>query len=151
VGEVGDGSSIGPNELTELQRAVLTAVLEGRPLPGRDVPVELPDLPLVAGGPVVLLAEENLAGPPGDVIGGKRIRVAPEREIAAGAGATGDIAYLVFGPPETAGEDVLFRLDARLASATSGAPTLGLSGMVLRARRTDEGWRAVDEPAFYAT
>jgi hypothetical protein len=148
--EVGDGSPLGPTELAELQRAVLAAVLEGRPLPGRDEPVELPDLPLVAGGPAVLIADENLAGPPGDVIGGKRIQVEPEREIAARSGASGDTAYLAFGPPETDGEDVVFRLDAKLASATSGAPTLGLSGMVVRFRRTDEGWTAVEEPAFYA-
>ena len=147
---MGAGGAIGSLELNELQRAVLSAVLEGSPLPGRNEPTELPDLPLVAGGPIVLVAEENLSGPLGDVSGVKLIRVAPEREIAARAGVTGDVAYLAFGPVEPDGDDVAFRLDARLASSTSAAPTLTLSGLLLRFRETPEGWRAAEQPALSA-
>jgi hypothetical protein len=129
-------------ELRELQEAALAAILERRALPGRQEPLEFPDLQFLTRGGEVLVADENLAGPLEDV-GGRKIRVVSSAEIEDGA------AFLRFGTPEPDEDGVAFRVEALVASAT-GEGALGLGGVVLRFRRSGEGWEA-DAPALYAT
>jgi hypothetical protein len=139
---VTNDASPSEQDLHELQEATLAAMLERRALPGRQEPLQFPDLQVLTRGGEVLVADENLAGPLEDV-GQHEIRVVSSAEIE------NDRAFLRFGPPEVDGDEVAFRVEALVASEPGGA-ALGLGGVVLRFRRSGEGWEA-DAPALYAT
>ena len=132
-----------PQQIGELQRSVLRAVLSRSPLPGGREPVAFPDLQFVKGEGDTLVLDENFQGAAEGGEGG--VRVVSREELAREAGARGPVGYLQFQPAAVQGGEVRLTLEAKLAAPNPGEKPQGLAGMQFVLR--DEGGQWVGTPA----
>ncbi|MDQ3654312.1 MAG: hypothetical protein M3457_04440, partial [Chloroflexota bacterium] len=114
-------------ELNQLQRMLLTAVLQGEPLPGGSHPVELPDLAFVQKDGVVRVSTENVAGSLTIEAGPLPIRVLSPESLREEACARGDVTYLAFQPAAREEARIRLTIEGRIATCDPGRHPLGLS------------------------
>lgn len=134
----------------EAQEALLAATLLGRPLPGSDRPLTLPDIEFVHKQPSFILVDENLA--PGIKLEGlpKPLEILPADELHAKAHREGDLTYIRFQPAEVGDDLIRLTLELRIAARDPERQPLGLSGVRVSLRRTDGDWQLAEEPALFA-
>ena len=141
-----------PDEtLRRLQEIFLAAAIGGRALPGAEAPVRMPDLPMILAGPVILLAEENVAGALEPAALPRPLRIVGEAELRAEVAARGTVAFLRFQPAERQGDTVWLTLQARMATNQESASSLALGGVRAGFRSEGGAWRVIEEPIAFAT
>ena len=141
-------------KLTELQAMVLTAAIEGKPLPGTNSAVQLADAAFLRENGEILLAEEGIN------------RVALARRLPAeikvlsksllikraATQPNGRLAYLQFANVKERDDMVRFTLETRIVSPETGNQPATLGGIDLSFRKKADGsWVAIDAPAAFAS
>jgi hypothetical protein len=138
-----------PDDLAELQRLLLGAVLRGDMLPGASEPLRFPDLSFVLEQPEIVVVDENLAGVPELDDPPKPIRVVSPDALEAER-PEGDLVYLRFGPPDERDDGVRITLEARIRSGRESRPAMGLGGVLARFERVGSSWQLAEPPLFVA-
>lgn len=137
--------------LRQLQETLLKAILLKERLPGGNQPIMFPDLSFILGQPTIVLVDENLAGPVTIEQPPKPIRIMSREDLLLEARTKGDIAYLLFRPPQGEDKSVKLTLEAKIAPCDPTQLTLGLSGVQVKFQKVTGQWEAIEEPAFFAT
>jgi hypothetical protein len=136
------------DDLLELQRTVLKAVLLRQPLPGNSEPVRFPDLSFVLRHPVIFLVDENLAGPISIEAAPEPISVVSMEQLLQEVPKYGDVAYLRFQPAGLNGDTVSLTLEAKIATSEQNKKMLGLSSIHVTFSRVGNAWKVIDDPVY---
>jgi len=143
-------SGLSKGELTKLQKAVLEAVLLGKPLPGSTQPIKLPDLTFILRQDNVYLAKENLEGRITITGAPKPVQIVPIETLRQKAEKQGDIAYLQFRPPAIKAGTVHLALEGKIASADPNRKPYGLSTVTLSFQKIGQNWELMTQPVYLA-
>ena len=136
--------------LRHLQELILKAVLTGQPLPHSARPLNFPDISYIMGHSSIYLSNENLFGTTSIEGLPKPLRILSPEELSQEAREQGDLAYLLFRPPEKEDNSVRLTLEGRIAPRDPQQRMLGLSGVQVRFREDGGEWKP-DDPVMFAS
>jgi hypothetical protein len=136
--------------LRHLQEQMLKAVITRQPLPNSSRPLNFPDLSFIMAHPNIYLSNENLFGSISVEGLPKPLRILSPEELSQEARAQGDIAYLLFRPPDKESHSVRLTLEGRIAPRDPQQRVLGLSGVQMTFRQDGDQWKP-DEPVMFAS
>ena len=133
-----------------LQELMLRAVLTNQPLPHSSRPLNFPDISYIMRHPGIYLSNENLFGQVSIEGLPKLLRVLSPEELSQEAREHGDLAYLLFRPPEKESGSVRLTLEGRVVPRDTQQRPMGLSGVQVRFRFDAGEWKASD-PVMFAS
>jgi hypothetical protein len=136
--------------IAHLQQLLLEAVLTGKPLPGADQPIRLPDLTFNLHQQVLIVLADNLAGTLSIESSPKPIHILSRDSFVERARSHGPLTALHFQPTQVEDNDIGLTVEVLLAQRDAKQPVVKLSSAHARFQKNEDHWKAVGGPVLMA-